>query len=212
MGLNAAGVDLTALTVLTGAIGLGLGFGLQSIAANFVSGFVLLMDRSIKPGDVISLSGQSGHQHREFRLGAGIARPLRGGARPRRRRNAGAESAAHLQCRDQLELHRSAHPPEAADPRELPRRSGAGAADPAHRLRRTGARAARTGAGVAPHALQRQRHRARAALLDLRSAGRREQRPLGSEPRDMAAVQGAQHHHSDGAARNHRAQRASELD
>ncbi len=59
MGLNAAGVDLTALTVLTGAIGLGLGFGLQSIAANFVSGFVLLMDRSIKPGDVISLSGQT---------------------------------------------------------------------------------------------------------------------------------------------------------
>ncbi len=60
MGLNAAGLDLTTLTVLTGAIGIGLGFGLQSIAANFVSGFVLLMDRSIKPGDVISLSGTSG--------------------------------------------------------------------------------------------------------------------------------------------------------
>lgn len=60
LGLNAAGVDLTALNVLTGAIGLGLGFGLQSIAANFVSGFVLLMDRSIKPGDVISFSGQTG--------------------------------------------------------------------------------------------------------------------------------------------------------
>ncbi len=66
MGLNAAGVDLTALTVLTGAIGLGLGFGLQSIAANFVSGFVLLMDRSIKPGDVISLSGQSGTNTENF--------------------------------------------------------------------------------------------------------------------------------------------------
>ena len=60
LGLNAAGVDLTALTVLTGAIGLGLGFGLQSIAANFVSGFVLLMDKSIKPGDVISFTGQTG--------------------------------------------------------------------------------------------------------------------------------------------------------
>ena len=66
MGLNAAGVDLTALTVLTGAIGLGLGFGLQSIAANFVSGFVLLMDRSIKPGDVISFSGQSGTSTENF--------------------------------------------------------------------------------------------------------------------------------------------------
>jgi len=66
LGLNAAGVDLTALTVLTGAIGLGLGFGLQSIAANFVSGFVLLMDRSIKPGDVISFSGQSGTSTENF--------------------------------------------------------------------------------------------------------------------------------------------------
>jgi small-conductance mechanosensitive channel len=60
MGLQAAGVDLTALTVFSGAIGLGLGFGLQAIAANFVSGFVLLIDRSIKPGDVISFSGTTG--------------------------------------------------------------------------------------------------------------------------------------------------------
>ncbi len=74
MGLNAAGVDLTALTVLTGAIGLGLGFGLQSIAANFVSGFVLLMDRSIKPGDVISLSGQTGTSTENF----GWVQELRG--------------------------------------------------------------------------------------------------------------------------------------
>jgi small-conductance mechanosensitive channel len=61
VGLNAAGLDLTTLTVLTGAIGIGLGFGLQAIASNFVSGFVLLMDRSIKPGDVISLSGIGGN-------------------------------------------------------------------------------------------------------------------------------------------------------
>ena len=74
MGLDAAGVDLTALTVLTGAIGLGLGFGLQSIAANFVSGFVLLMDRSIKPGDVISLSGQGGTSTENF----GWVQELRG--------------------------------------------------------------------------------------------------------------------------------------
>src|SRR5690606_26212092 len=60
LGLNAAGLDLTTLTVLTGAIGIGLGFGLQAIAANFVSGFVLLMDRPIKPGDVISLTGTTG--------------------------------------------------------------------------------------------------------------------------------------------------------
>jgi small-conductance mechanosensitive channel len=60
LGLNAAGLDLTTLNVLTGAVGIGLGFGLQAIAANFVSGFVLLMDRSIKPGDVISFTGTTG--------------------------------------------------------------------------------------------------------------------------------------------------------
>ena len=59
LGVNAAGVDVTTLNVLTGAIGLGLGFGLQSVASNFVSGFVLLMDRSIKPGDVISFTAHT---------------------------------------------------------------------------------------------------------------------------------------------------------
>ena len=64
--LNAAGVDLTALTVLTGAMGLGLGFGLQAIASNFVSGFVLLLDKSIKPGDVISFTGTTGTSTENF--------------------------------------------------------------------------------------------------------------------------------------------------
>ncbi len=74
LGINAAGVDLTALTVLTGAVGLGLGFGLQSIASNFVSGFVLLMDKSIKPGDVISFTGMPGTSTENF----GWVQALRG--------------------------------------------------------------------------------------------------------------------------------------
>jgi small-conductance mechanosensitive channel len=74
LGINAAGVDLTALTVLTGAMGLGLGFGLQSIASNFVSGFVLLMDKSIKPGDVISFTGVAGTSTENF----GWVQELRG--------------------------------------------------------------------------------------------------------------------------------------
>ncbi len=60
LGINAAGVDVTTLNVLTGAIGIGLGFGLQSVASNFVSGFVLLIDKSIKPGDVISFLDHPG--------------------------------------------------------------------------------------------------------------------------------------------------------
>jgi len=55
IGLRAVGVDLTGLAVLSGAIGVGLGFGLQKVVSNLVSGVILLLDKSIKPGDVISL-------------------------------------------------------------------------------------------------------------------------------------------------------------
>lgn len=74
LGLNAAGLDLTTLNIFTGAIGIGLGFGLQAITANFVSGFVLLMDRSIKPGDVISFTGTTGTSTEGF----GWVQELRG--------------------------------------------------------------------------------------------------------------------------------------
>lgn len=58
--LAVVGVDLTALAVLGGAIGVGLGFGLQKIFANLVSGFILLLDKSIKPGDTIAVAGYYG--------------------------------------------------------------------------------------------------------------------------------------------------------
>ena len=74
LGINAAGVDLTALTVLTGAIVFGLGFGIRDITANFVSGFVLLMDKSIKPGDVISFTQHTGTTSENF----GWVQELRG--------------------------------------------------------------------------------------------------------------------------------------
>lgn len=53
--LQSVGFDLTSITVLSGAIGLGLGFGLQKVVSNLVSGMILLLDKSIKPGDVISV-------------------------------------------------------------------------------------------------------------------------------------------------------------
>jgi small-conductance mechanosensitive channel len=60
LALNATGIDLTALAIFTGALGVGLGFGLQKVVSNFVSGMILLMDRSIKPGDVIETQGTYG--------------------------------------------------------------------------------------------------------------------------------------------------------
>jgi small-conductance mechanosensitive channel len=53
LALTAAGIDLTALGVLGGALGVGIGFGLQKIAANYVSGFVILAERSIRIGDMV---------------------------------------------------------------------------------------------------------------------------------------------------------------
>lgn len=54
-GLSLVGIDLTVFTVLSGAIGVGIGFGLQKVVSNFISGIIILADRSIKPGDTISL-------------------------------------------------------------------------------------------------------------------------------------------------------------
>ncbi len=54
------GIDLTALAVFSGAIGLGIGFGLQKVVSNLISGIILLVDKSIKPGDVISVGDTYG--------------------------------------------------------------------------------------------------------------------------------------------------------
>ncbi|WP_334194778.1 mechanosensitive ion channel family protein [Pararhodobacter sp.] len=60
IGLKAVGFDLTGLAVLSGAIGVGLGFGLQKVVSNLVSGVIILLDKSVKPGDVISIGDTFG--------------------------------------------------------------------------------------------------------------------------------------------------------
>ncbi|MEX1147628.1 MAG: mechanosensitive ion channel domain-containing protein [Sphingomonadales bacterium] len=60
IGITSTGMDLTALAVFGGAIGLGIGFGLQKVVSNLFSGVILLMDRSIKPGDVIEVGDTYG--------------------------------------------------------------------------------------------------------------------------------------------------------
>jgi len=60
VALPLAGIDMTTLSVFSGALGVGLGFGLQKVASNYVSGFIVLLDRSIKIGDVIIVDGRRG--------------------------------------------------------------------------------------------------------------------------------------------------------
>ena len=58
--MSAVGVDLSAFALFSGAIGVGLGFGLQKIIANFISGVILLADKSVKPGDLVTIGDSSG--------------------------------------------------------------------------------------------------------------------------------------------------------
>jgi small-conductance mechanosensitive channel len=60
IAMSSFGIDLTALTVFSGAVGVGLGFGLQKVVSNFISGIIILLDQSIKPGDTISLGDTFG--------------------------------------------------------------------------------------------------------------------------------------------------------
>ena len=60
IALSAVGIDLTVFAVFSGALGIGIGFGLQKVVSNFISGIIILLDKSIKPGDTISLGDTFG--------------------------------------------------------------------------------------------------------------------------------------------------------
>jgi small-conductance mechanosensitive channel len=60
MVLPAVGIDLTALSVFGGALGVGIGFGLQKIASNYISGFIILLDHSVKIGDIVTIEKHTG--------------------------------------------------------------------------------------------------------------------------------------------------------
>ena len=60
VSLSSIGIDLTAFAVFSGAVGVGVGFGLQKVVSNLISGIILLLDRSVKPGDVIAIANYYG--------------------------------------------------------------------------------------------------------------------------------------------------------
>jgi small-conductance mechanosensitive channel len=60
MAMNTVGIDLTAFAVFSGAVGLGIGFGLQKVVSNLISGVILLLEKSVKPGDVIAIGDTYG--------------------------------------------------------------------------------------------------------------------------------------------------------
>jgi len=60
VALPAVGIDLTVLSVFGGALGVGIGFGLQKVASNYISGFIILLDRSVRIGDLVTVDGKYG--------------------------------------------------------------------------------------------------------------------------------------------------------
>lgn len=60
VAMGAVGINLSALAIFSGAAGVGIGFGLQKIVANFISGIILLVDKSVKPGDLVTIGDSSG--------------------------------------------------------------------------------------------------------------------------------------------------------
>ena len=60
IALDAVGINLSALAVFSGAVGVGIGIGLQKIVANFISGIILLVDKSVKPGDLVTIGDSAG--------------------------------------------------------------------------------------------------------------------------------------------------------
>ena len=60
VALPMVGIDITALSIFSGALGVGLGFGLQKIASNYVSGFIVLLDRSVRIGDIVTVDNRRG--------------------------------------------------------------------------------------------------------------------------------------------------------
>jgi small-conductance mechanosensitive channel len=60
VAMSAVGIDLSALAIFSGAAGVGIGFGLQKIVANFISGIILLADKSVKPGDLVTIGDSTG--------------------------------------------------------------------------------------------------------------------------------------------------------
>ena len=100
VGLNYLGFNLASFAFIGGAVGVGIGFGLQNIFSNFISGIIILLEKTLKVGDFVDLqSGRDGHSHRDRRALHARDDERRGGY-PR------AEFRIHQRPRDELDVRR----------------------------------------------------------------------------------------------------------
>ena len=189
LSLTSIGVDLTTFALFTGALGVGVGLGLQRTVSNLFSGIVLLLDKSIKPGDVIEVGGTYGWVSS---LGARyVSVETRDGTE-------------FLIPNEDIITHQVVNWSHKSDrvrlkvPVRVPSRfrSRPGARPDARGGELPGARPGGAGAQRADHGLRRDRDRARAAVLDRGRAERRAQRQEPGPLRDLAFVSAGRHSHS----------------
>ena len=168
---NLLGVDLGGLAVFSGALGVGIGFGLQRIASNFVSGFILIGDRSIRPGDVITIGERFGVV-RELRARYVVVRDRDGVDTLIPNENIITSEVINWSYADRsIRLTMPVQISYQDDPRRaLKLMTAAAEADRGSSV---------PAAGRARGGVRRERHRSRAALLDPRPGGRHHQRALG---------------------------------
>ena len=193
LSFNLLGVDLGGLAVFSGALGVGIGFGLQRIASNFVSGFILIGDRSIRPGDVITIGERFGVV-RELRARYVVVRDRDGVDTLIPNENIITSEVINWSYADRsIRLTMPVQISYQDDPRRaLELMTAAAAGSPEGR--------AFPAAGRARGGVRRERHRSRAALLDPRPGGRHQQRSLGPLSRDLGRLQGRGHQHPVPAA------------
>ena len=192
VSLDSVGIDLTTLAVFGGALGVGLGFGLQRIASNFISGFILLFDRSIKPGDVISIGTRFGWVQ-ELHARYIVVRDRDGVETLIPNENLITSEVINWSYSDRLVRMKS---PDQLRERPTSGDANIGRSGQGKFASTFGSRTASTN-----HRIWRQWHRARVAHLVYRSGAGYDQPEIRYLPGDLEAIQGKRYHHTLSPAR-----------
>jgi small-conductance mechanosensitive channel len=198
-GMQLLNINLTALTVLSGAVGVGIGFGLQKVVSNFISGVIILLDQSIKPGDTITL-GETFGWIRELRARfvSVVTRDGREYLIPNE--DFITTQVVNWSFSDKfVRLDVPFGVSYNSDPHEVIRLAKEAAGSCEARRRRT------PPAGLLDDRVRRQLDQFPAAVLDRRSAAWLDQYPRHRAAGALGYLQGTRHQHSVPAPRSHHA-------
>ena len=194
LAMSAMGIDLTALSVLGGALGVGLGFGLQKIAANYVSGFVILAERSLRIGDMVRVDNFDGRVA-DIRTRYTVIRALSGREAIVPNEMLITQRVENLSLADmKVLLSTGVQVAYGTDVRALQPKVGGGG--------RGAARAGRPRAFPPARRVRRRRHEPDHQLLDRRPGERPGQRALGRQSRRARRLRARGHRDSVPAARD----------